>query len=44
MKKFRSKTLRIADEYEAVVRRQKGALQVKETLSQLLTETGLSVW
>lgn len=39
----RSKALRIADEYEAVARRKKGALQVKETLSQLLKETGLSV-
>ena len=41
--KLRSKALRIADEYEAVARRQKGALQVKETLAQLLKETGLSV-
>ena len=38
----RSKALRIADEYEAVSRGQKGAVQVKETLAQLLKDTGLS--
>jgi len=42
LERNRSKALRIADEYEAVARKQKGALQVKETLAQLLKETGLS--
>lgn len=35
------KAERIADEFEAVANRQKGALQVKETLAQLLKDTGL---
>lgn len=38
----RSKALRVADEYESVARRQKGALQIKETLAQLLKDVGLS--
>ena len=37
----KKKADRIADEYEAVAQRQKGALQVKETLAELLKSSGL---
>lgn len=39
--KNRKKADRIADEYEAVAQRKKGALQVKDTLAQLLKDSGL---
>ncbi len=42
LERHKKQAERIAEEFESVARKQKGALHVKETLSQLLRDSGLS--